>query len=262
MDNINTLIDQNFPSLFVISTGRCGTVTLIELLKLSPSIISKHETYPILLDTQQEMYNRRFDNTEEDEKMFIKSRSKVLNNAVLKNKVYAESTLLKFFLPSILKVLPNSKILHLYRHPGDTIRSFMRRGWYLGNKWDKHRIVPTSDDKFYEEWKTWGAFEKNCWHWHTVNDYMIKFAEKFGHDRIVKLKFEDLIDINKQSYRVPFNMVGQKAPSIELVQKVLSKPHNEQKKGEFPRYKDWDNAHLKTLKYIAGDTIKHLGYKV
>lgn len=258
----DTLINPDSPTLFVMFTGRCGSVTLMKLLELSSSVISKHEPRPTLLDIQQEMYDRRFDNTEEDEKIFIENRSDVLNEAVSENKIYAESTLLRFFLPSILKILPNSKILHLYRHPGGAITSFMRRGWYSNHHLDEYRLKPTYDDLCYDKWKTWRPFEKNCWIWHSINSYMIECAEKFGNNRIIRMKFEQLIDINTATYKVPFEMIGKDIPDIESIRDVLSKSYNKQKTGDFPKYEDWDDTHKKVLTDIAGDTIKQLNYEI
>jgi hypothetical protein len=48
--------------------------------------------------------------------------------------------------------MPNVKFVHLFRHPGEVVRSGMRRGWYNGHPSDRYRIEPGQHDPMRRLW--------------------------------------------------------------------------------------------------------------
>ncbi len=248
--------------LFSVSTGRCGTLTLIELLNLSPSFTAVHEAKPMLRRLQQETFEQGWRQTERYCHVFRRARGRVLRKAVASGTLYAESTILKFFVPAIAEVLPRARFLHMYRHPGGVVRSGMRRDWYTGrHKFDRTRLRPGRDDRHYAAWDGWGPFEKTCWYWDAVNRYMLDCAERLGADRVVGLKFEDFIRQETGVYRIPFDLLQAPLPSAHAVSEVLGRKENAQVDGGFPRFRDWSEEQRARLYDIAGDTMRRLGYE-
>ena len=109
--------------------------------------------------------------------------------------MFAEATLLKFIAPVIAELLPNSKFLHIHRHPGEVVRSGMRRRWFFDNPLDKFRAVPVTSDPAFSKWDQWDSFSKVCWLWHAENKRFLELAQSLGSERVLRLQFDNWINL-------------------------------------------------------------------
>ncbi|MEX2119547.1 MAG: sulfotransferase [Pirellulales bacterium] len=252
---------QHARCLFVLSTGRVGTVTLMHLLRLSNQVRAWHEPEPQLIAEAKAAHAGLAKDRVAFQRIFRDAKAVEIGIAVVRKRIYAEtSNRLTFFAPAIAEALPGARFLHLYRHPAEVVRSGMRRGWYLNNEFDVHRIEPLPDDEAYDRWSGWDAFSKNCWNWQAVNRFALDFQESIEPRRFLAISSEELIQSSRGSYARIFDFLSIPAPSRERAESVLSQRYNLQKEGDFPRYCDWDERQRAILEQIAGPVAQRLGY--
>ena len=246
--------------LFVLSTGRTGTSTLIRLLNLSPRVSAFHEPKPNLVREYRRAYSSVTTRPDRYRRLFEGARRRLISRECPNGEVYAEATLLKFFAPVIAEMLPNAKFLHLHRHPGEIIRSAMRRRWFQDNPLDRYRIVPQPGDWAHQHWQDWDAFSKSCWTWHAENEYFLRLVQNIGADRVLQLPFDEWTDRSTGAYERVFDFIDIDPPDRGSAQTVLNVKHNEQTSGSFPTYEQWTASQRQTLAEIASDTMDQLGY--
>jgi hypothetical protein len=119
----------NTQPVFVLSTGRTGTMQLSAVLNLSPDIFAVHEPRPSLVKVAKDAYINGYP---EDKWIDIvqSARDELIAYAHHKQKIYVETNnRLTFLAKALSKAFPKSKFIHLHRHPYEVIRSGMRRGW-------------------------------------------------------------------------------------------------------------------------------------
>lgn len=246
--------------LFVLSTGRTGSSTLIRLLNLSPRVTALHEPKPNLVRQYRRAYSGVMNRPDRYRRLFERARRRLISRECPNGEVYAEATLLKFFAPVIAEMLPNAKFLHLHRHPGEVVRSAMRRRWYLDNPLDRYRLVPSPTDPACGLWRHWDSFQKACWLWHVENQYFLDLAQTLGNDRVLRLPFDQWIDPRTGEYRRIFDFIGIDPPELGAVSRILGMKYNRQVDGEFPHYEQWTDVQKQSLCEIAATTMNHLGY--
>lgn len=250
-------------TVFVLSSGRCGTQTLARLLNLSTRMRAFHEREPRLLRETSDAFYNVFENPEPYIGVFRKAFANRLGYARLTGKVYCDtSNRLTFLAPTISTVLPHSIFIHLYRHPADVIRSGMRRGWYGGHDWDAFRIKPVSTDAGYCNWDEWDPFNKICWSWAATNQFAFRFSEQISTSRILRLRFEDLMNVDTREYERVFEFLNVECPAHEQICSVLDTRHNQQKVGAFPELSGWTREQRLAIHDIAGQMMDRLDYSL
>ena len=174
--------------------------------------------------------------------------------------MYAEtSARLTFFAPVISDLLKNAKFVYLYRHPGSVVRSGMRRGWYDGHPADRYRITPPEDSDAARHWANWSRFSKICWYWAAYNEFALEFIEHLNPSRVLAIRSEELFDADTGKWSDIFDFLEVQAPNRVEVEQTLGARHNEQVKGDFPRYEQWSSEQHEILERVAGLTMAKLG---
>ncbi|MFC1568997.1 sulfotransferase [bacterium] len=238
----------NVRPCFVLSTGRSGTLFLNRLLILSPDIMALHQPSPELIRASKQAYENIYNNPATFQETFKSAREELLLYAANRNKTYTETNnRITFFAPIIRDCFPNAVFIHLVRHPGDVVRSGIRRNWYSGkSSHDPGRIVPVSGEMI-KEWDTVSLIGKIGWLWNETNQFIEDFKKQLPEENCLFIRAEDLFkDIEIAASVFPFIKVD--PPSIKKIQKLMQRPANEQRKGQFPRYKDWSDEDQEILK--------------
>lgn len=250
-------------ALFLLSTGRAGTTSSIGLLQLSSQIAAYHEPEPLFLQESLDAY-RNFDATAERSRyLFKRTRAGGIANAWYHGKAYAEASYMTAWMPLIAEMLPNASFALLVRHPGDVVRSWMRRGAFTGeHSWDRYRLYPLPDSRYSEEWRKWSSFERACWAWGEINHIILSHAECLSDSRFSVVRFEELVDPKTRAYERLFGAVNAEPVSHERAVEYLSQPVNEQQSGDFPKYKDWSNQQRGFLREVAGEVAVLLDYEL
>ena len=169
-------------SAFILSTGRCGTMTLARVLNQHPAVAAFHEPFPRLIEMSGEAYKR----PESDlMKLIINiARSDYIKEFNRQGKLYIETAnRLTFFAHAINHVFPHAKFIHLVRNPLAVIKSGVRRGWYCGHPWDIGRIVPEVPNNNGRSWLDLSATEKVAWNWVETNSFILKFLDTIPKER-------------------------------------------------------------------------------
>ena len=249
----------NLRSCFVLSPGRSGTLLLTKVLELSYEAYPMHVPRPELCRPSLRAYEQMKNHPEIFREVLKSAREDYVLNAVRTDRVYVETNnRITFFAPIIRDVFPNSVFIHLVRHPGDFVRSGVRRGWYSGyNEADVGRIVPTTCELL-ERWKDWSPIERIGWLWNETNQFIEDFKDHVSPQHVLLVKAEDLfrdIEISRQIYR----FLGIDDFQSKRVARLLRRPVNIQKKGGFPPYKEWRENDKALLKRFASLASKY-GY--
>lgn len=247
--------------VFVVSSGRTGTQTLIESLRPAPGVWALHEPRPHGAELSRLAHQDWSANRQFCIARFLRYRAWRFRYTALAGKTYVESTNMQFLAPGIAEIMPGARFVFMYRHPADFVRSGVRRGWYRDHPWDRYRIVPRPDQPAHELWDQWGQFEKICWQWAEVNNFLLDFCQSLPPDRYLTIKFEDFVTDPDGALR------GRVSDFMELRQEdrkaVCDQPlphSNRQNEGVFPEYRDWSSEHRANFGQIVGSTMDRLGY--
>lgn len=249
--------------VFVLSTGRVGTVTLTHLLNLSPAVDAEHEPGPQLLEETRRAYQAHpLPGPEATALMrtFAASRVRPLVRAA-RGRVYVESSnRLTFLAPQLSAHLPRSRFIHLHRDPATVVRSGMRRGWYDNHPWDPYRIQPRPDDPWAGDWERWGAFERCCWFWTAANQFCLHVVDRLPADRVFATGMEALFAADGEGAHRLFAWMHVPPGAPEDIRRVTATRYNAQQGRDFPIWSEWTREQRAALARIAAPVAVRLGY--
>lgn len=224
--------------VFILSTGRTGTVTLTSLLSLSEELLPLHEPCPLLFEEAIAFYEGK---GPEIAPLIEDTRRPLIEQAA--DRLYVETACYFHFLPkTILKAFPSAKFVHLHRDPYEHIRSGMRRRWYREGLL---RVEPKKEGL--------SAVEKIAWYWGFANGRIHDFLISRPKDSTLNLSFLDLIGGRVERL---YEFLGAQAPTEQEVQRILSKQLNAQKEGTF----EWNSGLKARVKPYLLNTAEKLGY--
>jgi hypothetical protein len=221
--------------IFVLSTGRCGTMWLTELLLPSSKVFVNHALQPELVRQSKLAYEGYVSNVETLVEIARATRDDLISAAYQADRVYVETNnRITFFAWALLRAYPGSKFIHLYRHPADFVRSGMRRDWYGGHPWDIGRITMKS----IEEWEKLSRLEQIAWLWNETNAFIEIFLDSLEPERYMSLKSEQMF-FDKETARRICQFVGALDLPGSHIEKMQTKRINVQQSGSFPKYEEW-----------------------
>jgi hypothetical protein len=248
--------------IFFLSTGRCGTMWFSELLEKDNTLMVLHNPKPALAHQSKIAYEilskDKITSNELDllKENFLASREQLLRYSYKTQKRYVETNnYISFFAPILKLVFPDAKFVHLYRHPGQFVRSGIRRNYFTeGNHDDLKRIHPLSCDQK-EKWIAFNRIQKTSWLWEETNHFIEKFKaqnkESCFSFNFNELNLENIIDL--------LDFLEISIP-VHEIKKALSKNYNIQKTGSFQSYESWDEQMKEDLKDICEDLMKQYNY--
>ncbi|MBD3305446.1 glycosyltransferase, partial [candidate division KSB3 bacterium] len=258
-----------YAPVFVLTTGRSGSKFLALLLNQSPQICAYHEPRPTLQYFPHEVYHQQ-DQREKLTAMFNAARLELLLETYISGKIFVEANQsLTFFAPVISEVLPQAKFIHLTRHPGDFVRSAVRKGWYQKDSiWESGRVRMAND----QTWNSLDQIAQLCWLWHNTHQFIEAAKQHLSPDRALTIGMEDLVTEVSQVHAL-FEFIGAAAiPDAEIPthqttrrnKLVISpdEPPNLQKLPHFPTYPLWDAQKKKTLRTYCADLSDRYGYAI
>ena len=218
----------NASPVFVLSTGRVGTMLLTRLFELEKGLHIEHEALPEMLYTGKLAYADP-SNIEFTKGAFMAGRYEAIRDCQLQNQRYVETNnRLTFFAPAMAALFPNAKFIHLLRHPDSFVSSGIQRNWYTGKTiTDEGRIAPTTDLGIERQQ------DKIAWLWNATNAFIDDFKEGAGKDRTLTVRSEDLFSNAEEAERI-LNWLDFKADK-NSIQKVLNTPVNSSRKKKTPQ---------------------------
>lgn len=227
--------------VFVLSTGRCGTKWLSVLLASSHHVFVNHALQPELVRQSKLVYEAVGDAPVE---LVRAARDDLLSLAHRAGRIYVETNnKITFFAEALTRAYPKSKFVHLYRHPGDVVRSGMRRDWYAGHLADIGRITMRDRDR----WAELSRLERIAWLWNETNTYIEQFLSGLEPERHVSVASEQMFS----DPAVPLELcefAGATDISISHVKRMHRRRVNVQITGDFPKYAAWSEEQKQALR--------------
>jgi len=222
-------------AFFVLSAGRCGTLTLAHLLNTATNANVWHHPQPDPIQESLLAYWGAVDK----KKAFWKARYSIIHKTWAQGLIHGETDLLMTpFCDMIANEIPDSKFIVLVRNPRDFVRSGMRRNYYYGHPWDFGRLRPKESTDQFEEWNRLDQFEKICWLWRETYEYTLKIMSKIPKERVFVLGFEDLVRDESKTKEL-FAFLGLHGFDSVKIRKVLDEKFNAQRTGNFAQPEDW-----------------------
>lgn len=190
---------------FVVSTGRCGSQTIANVLSQHPDIECRHEPVPQLIRASCELAHGDKEVSQiRDEFFDIYCNSRVYPHV----KAYGESDH-NFWnlIPIITEYLPSSKFIWLIRDGRNVVSSTFARSWFseeehdLGSptsenftlRWMYYRLNGYLCGEFSEhEWEGVSVFERNCWYWNYINRKIDTALSSLSPDKRLMIRVEEL----------------------------------------------------------------------
>ena len=246
-------------AFFVLSTGRSGTQTLAQLLKMAGNAKVWHHPQPYMIQETLEAYWDTIDRRS----TFWAGRGQIIRSAWDQGLIHGETDHnMTPFCDVIARDIPNSRFVVLVRDPREFVRSGMRRGYYRGTgEWEDGRLRPHPDDPILDDWLDMPQFEQVCWLWAETYRHIERIGAQIGEDRVLILRFEDLVagpDATEQL----FEFVGLDGYDESYVRQVLGQKLNAQRGGEFPHPSEWSDELHQRCWAILGDVAETYGYPI
>ncbi len=246
----------NQRTVFILSTGRCGTKWLTELLKQSEHITVEHDPVPKVYFQSQFIYKKQLDK-DSIFASFLHARYDYLYHAYCVGKPYVETNnRMTFYANAIADKLPNSYFVHIIRHPYEFIRSGMRRSWYMNlNSELNGHISPGPDEQAYSQWSDYSREQKIAWLWMQTNEIIEQLKENISPERFLTIKSSEMFT-NESLVIKLLDYIG--VDDIEHVQLDFQKHQkmvvNKQDSGDYPKLADWDDKTRSDIKLILEGT--------
>ncbi len=259
------LSSTTFQPIFFLSTGRTGTMLFTRIFNEATNSKAFHNYQPEFIEQSKVAYEVLKNNEQPIsfrllENIFLLGREKLLYLCYLHKKIFIETNnRITFLAPVIKTLIPNAKFIHIYRHPGEIIRSGMRRNWYHSDSsHELGRIQPLQSSEYYKVWNKLSQIEKIAWMWNETNEFIETFLAEVANDHKLKIDFNQLqnLDVNRLSV-----FTGAKL-KVSKIKKELSSPVNVQKSGEFPHYENLENEEKEKIKQICGSLASKYGYNI
>ena len=256
---------EDMTPVFILSTGRCGTKWIDEIISTDESVVSLHHPIPVMRSQARICYNYDFNKASNSEKqllreMFLGGREELFNQAlkVNKNLIFTDSRQ-TFFAEVIRDIFPKAKFVHLHRNPGQVIKSGMERDWYdAENSSELNRIKPDQGDFHFDKWSEYDLIQKNSWLWNETNKWILNFLETVPSNQQFTLSFNKW---NSTNLSEMFQFCGASI-SESLIQKRRNARVNVQKTAKFKKFEEWAEADKEKVRSICGDTSSKLGYSI
>lgn len=221
--------------VFVLSTGRCGTAWLSELLRHDPKMRVNHSDYPQLIRHSRLAYEQYEEDSRLFEEVVRATRDGYILDAHKRDVQYIETNnRITFFAHALKTVYPQARFLHIVRHPGDFVRSGLRRGWYQGHTHDVGRIW---DFQHPAVWQQLSKIERIAWLWNETNEYIESFLRSIDPDDYHQVRAEDMFSCASVAQEV-LSFIGARIGS-RTIRVAQARPVNEQRLGNVPIYTRW-----------------------
>ena len=255
---------RGVPCVFVLSTGRVGTVALTRLLDLSPQIYALHEPSPALLMASRHAYQAGDTQTKEPERWDLvidAARAEMVWHAHRMRQVYAETNnRMTFLAPTLARFFPESKFVLLHRDPVEFVQSVVRRGTYGSNSWDDYRISPLPSDPHAGSWDAMTQAQKAAWLWRATHEFSLEFLDTLPDTRKLTVPSRDLFSGNMAAIEAIFHLAGVEVPPRKKIDGTLARRWNEGKANGAGAASGLQPDDIAAVDGLVRDVASRLGY--
>jgi hypothetical protein len=224
------------PICFCLNSGRCGSASLVRLLRANGIRNCYHELTPDLHRVGVDYYHQRL-SPEQVAREIRRTRAGVLFEA--NNRLFSLTG-------PILLAFPQAQFVFLYRDGRDVVRSGLQRRWYQDGD-------PFAATRLGADW-VGSAFSKACRYWAEVNRQILGDLRTLG-CRYISLRFEDLV--RGDGLPELGDLLGTRlSPAVKFPSA------NGTRQWSVPCYEDWSEAWKQEFDDICGPVMRLLGYQL
>jgi hypothetical protein len=247
---------QEQRAFFVMSAGRCGTMTLAHMLDTAQNAKVWHHPQPDPIEEALRAYWGDIDKQE----TFWRMRAPVIHRSWAQGLIHGETDLLMTnFCDVLADEIPESKFIVLVRDPVGFVRSGMRRNYYYGHAWDFGRLKPQKGTEEFAKWDRMDQFEKVCWLWRETYERIMTMAAGIPEERVMIVRFEDLISDASYAEQI-FSFLALEGFNKNSINRILTQKLNKQHTGEFPPKNEWSQDLLNKMWDACGPLATTFGY--
>jgi len=244
IDNYMMIYSQNRNKniVFVLSTGRSGSKSIVEILNQNPLNAAFHEDIQQLIRLSTELaYNptKKQKIQGELEEIFNTKVWQAEENQIL---IHSDQRLWNF-IPFLKDYFPNSKFIHLKRDAIPSVKSMMARGWYIQHEypnhyqhdWAKYRLQGDKVKEFStKDWSNLNQTQKCTWYWYYINERIGKQLLEISKSRVLSLCLKDL---NKNLEKLS-NFVNSEHFTLKIIKT------NQVRNRDISNYNKLENANI------------------
>ncbi len=261
---------ENMQCVFMLSTGRTGTQTMANVLKLSGNVLAEHEPRPRLVKSSfdaymdEGMHEASAAWMERWTAFMLAVRDDFVLEANAKGQVYVESNnRLTYLAPAVQAAFPASKFVFSHRNPYQVIQSGMRRGAYAGPNmaWNFARIRPRAGEEYVDTWDAMTPLAKEAWRWARINKMSMDFMATLPASRAMELPAKRLFGGSDDVIREIFEFVGVPCPDMADIKRVMGKKMNAQAHYNGLSF-EWSDDDYKTVRPYIASVAEALGYEL
>ncbi len=270
---------------FGVGTGRCGTMTLANLLNAEENVVCLHEGklrhgetsgdqwIPML--TLQNL--RAYHHPNEAENLLTKTRSQ-LSSLLSEHKLTALGDIAYNYAPFVAvipRLFPAAKLLVVCRDGRDFVRSAYALskpdpapvGWSdtaATTKVERFielgRLRPSTSHPLHDTWSGLSPLEKNAWLWAETNRLILEGLDAWSESRTLVLRFEEFFSDPARHYETVRRFLGLGGPVPKAVLSILERPINARPVRVLAPWTEWDAKTQRGFDDFAGDMMQRLGY--
>ena len=255
---------------FVVCTGRCGTTTLVQLLRMHPKLCALNAPRPHL-SVEALVKWAAPHKQEKIENKIRRKRSNLIAQVIANNYVYVEASNYSANLIEELSRLYNGKFIHLYCDGRDFVRRGLAKDWYekklfryelqawirrkfltdIGRTRVDHQLPPPK--------KLRTRLEKITWLWVEINRNVIRYLSGLPDERKFSLRLEDL-DRNMLINLHKFFGVEIIPDVLDRMAQSLEKTVKEAAASSADSFEEWSEPEKAQFNLIAGEMMEMFGY--
>ena len=253
--------EKHLELTWVMSTGRCGVDAIDRYFKLSKDHFSIHKefrnkkflAYRSTLTTKSYVFSKFLYNNASDAEIesiietYLSNRINTIRRGGGKRWVFCEHYDTAW-LPIILRIFPNSKIIFLSKNPKDVIKSYMSKQQYTSSL--EMPLSPAQDKLMFKT-----LFGLVCWFYTYTNMYISIHCDLISNDqRILRVNGECLMDADLSTYKHLNDFLvmtlSQKQFMDHFRGRYNSKDHRS-KYSRFPEIEKWPDSYLALLELFS-----------
>ena len=237
---------SNMSPVFFVSTGRAGSELLVRLMNESKIGSVYHEPRPRMFYGSKLIFEKNVE-VQTKKIAYLSARYDLLKKAYLEEKRFVETNNRNtFFMRALGELFPKAKFIQLVRHPGDFVRSGIRRKYYSGNENDDSRITPLVNDQYNKDWKMLSDIERIGWLWNATYNFIEEEKSHLNANNIIMVKSEDLFS-NPKTYNKICAFLEHDQLSERKISSIIKKPVNKHKQSAYPKWNEWPEEDITKL---------------
>jgi hypothetical protein len=272
--------------VFGAAAGRCGTMTLANLLNNENNLIGLHEgmvrhldvegnrVLPALVLQNVLAYHKplRAQGIFSDMRTNIPDLMKEHSVTGFADIAYYNAP----FVGVISEIFPDAKLIVILRDGRDFVRAVctdlkpdpMPAGWAEADKElskverfiSLGRLRPVPDSDFAQEWDKLPAFERNAWLWNATYRLIIDGLKKWPANQVKIIRFEKFFSDPLRYYEEVRNFLNLEGEVALGTAEIAERRINERPYYKIPKWHEWDEGLSKRFFRLAGEMMEELDY--